>query len=38
MGLKEDKWKYYTDDNTLFLTITYRDDVELRYDQVKVEP
>jgi len=38
MGLKEDKWKYYTDDNTLFLTILYKDDVELRYDQTKVEP
>jgi len=38
MGLKEDKWKYYTDDNTLFLTILYKDDIELRYDQTKVEP
>jgi len=38
MGLKEDKWKYYHDDNSLFLTITYKDDVELRYDATKVEP
>jgi antitoxin component YwqK of YwqJK toxin-antitoxin module len=39
MGLMEDKWKYYEElDGTIFLTITYKDDVELRYDQVKVEP
>ncbi len=34
LGLKEDKWKYYTPDGVLFLTITYRDDVETKYDQV----
>jgi antitoxin component YwqK of YwqJK toxin-antitoxin module len=37
MGLMEDKWKYYNDDNTLYLTITYKDDVEIRYDATKVE-
>jgi antitoxin component YwqK of YwqJK toxin-antitoxin module len=38
-GLMEDKWKYYNElDGTIFLTITYKDDVELRYDQTKVEP
>jgi uncharacterized protein len=34
LGLKEDKWKYYTPDGVLFLTITYRDDVEIKYDAV----
>ncbi len=34
LGLMEDKWKYYTEDGALFLTITYRDDVELKYDAV----
>lgn len=34
LGLKEDKWKYYTPDGLLFLTITYRDDVEIKYDRV----
>jgi antitoxin component YwqK of YwqJK toxin-antitoxin module len=38
MGLMEDKWKYYTDDNSIFITITYKDDVEVRYDETKVEP
>lgn len=37
MGIKEDKWKYYTPDGNLYLTITYKDDVEIRYDAVKVE-
>jgi uncharacterized protein len=34
LGLKEDKWKYYTPDGELFLTITYRDDIEIKYDAV----
>ncbi len=39
MGLREDKWKYYDkDDGTIWLTITYRDDEEVRYDRTKVEP
>jgi uncharacterized protein len=32
LGLKEGKWKYYGEDGVLFLTITYRDDVETKYD------
>ncbi len=32
LGLMEDKWKYYSEDGALFLTITYRDDIELKYD------
>jgi uncharacterized protein len=36
LGLKEDKWKYYNEDGALFLTITFRDDVELKYDAVEV--
>jgi len=35
LGLKEDKWKYYLEDGELFLTITYRDDVEVKYDAVQ---
>ena len=38
MGLMEDKWKYYTPDGVLYLTITYRDDVEILYDSKKLEP
>jgi antitoxin component YwqK of YwqJK toxin-antitoxin module len=34
LGLKEDKWKFYTPDGVLFITITYRDDVEVKYDAV----
>jgi uncharacterized protein len=36
LGLMEDKWKYYSPDGTLFLTITYRDDVEIKYDAADV--
>ncbi len=35
LGLMEDKWKYYNPDGALFLTITYRDDVEMKYDAVE---
>ncbi len=35
LGLKQDKWKYYDEDGVLFLTITFRDDVETKYDAVK---
>lgn len=38
MGVMQDKWKYYDPDGTLFLTITYKDDVEIKYDAVKIEP
>lgn len=38
MGIKEDRWKYYTPDGNLYLTITFKDDVEIKYDAVKVEP
>jgi antitoxin component YwqK of YwqJK toxin-antitoxin module len=34
LGLMEDRWKYYSEDGSLFLTITYRDDVEIKYDAV----
>ena len=34
LGLMEDKWKYYSPNGDLFLTITYRDDVEIKYDAV----
>jgi uncharacterized protein len=35
LGLKEDKWKYYSEDGSLLITITYRDDMEVKYDSVK---
>jgi uncharacterized protein len=38
MGLKEDKWKYYTSEGSLFLTISYKDDVETHYDAVAIKP
>jgi antitoxin component YwqK of YwqJK toxin-antitoxin module len=38
MGLMEDKWKYYTSDGDLLITITFKDDVEIKFDAVKVEP
>jgi antitoxin component YwqK of YwqJK toxin-antitoxin module len=36
MGVMEDKWRYYDEQGNLFLTITYKDDVEVKYDAVKV--
>ena len=38
MGVMQDKWKYYGRDGNLFLVVTYKDDVEIRWDAVKVEP
>jgi len=35
LGLKEGHWRYFMPDGTLFLTITYRDDVETKYDAVE---
>lgn len=37
MGVMQDKWKYFDTDGNLFLTITYKDDVEVKYDAVTVE-
>jgi len=38
MGIMEDKWRYFDTDGNLFLTITYKDDIEVKYDAVKIEP
>ena len=37
VGRKEGDWKYYSEDGTLFLTILYKDDVEIKFDGVKVK-
>ena len=36
-GRKEGDWKFYNEDGTLMLTITYKDDVETKFDGVKVK-
>ena len=38
VGQKEGEWKYYSDDGFLYLTITYKNDVEIKFDGVKVVP
>lgn len=38
MGKKEGEWYKYNYDGTLFLIITYRDGVEIRYDGIKIKP
>jgi antitoxin component YwqK of YwqJK toxin-antitoxin module len=37
-GLKEGNWEFYDEDGFLFLTILYKNDIELRFDGVKVVP
>ena len=37
-GKKDGDWYKYNEDGTLFLTITYRNGIETRYDGVKVKP
>ncbi|HLG01978.1 MAG TPA: toxin-antitoxin system YwqK family antitoxin [Bacteroidia bacterium] len=36
-GRKEGDWRYYGEDGMLILTITYKDDVEVKFDGVKVK-
>ena len=38
MGKKEGDWLKYNYDGTLFLVITYREGIEVRYDGVKIKP
>lgn len=38
MGKKEKDWYLYNEDGTLFLIITYRSGIEIRYDGVKIKP
>jgi len=35
-GRKDGDWKYYDEDGLLILTITYKDDVEIKFDGVRV--
>jgi antitoxin component YwqK of YwqJK toxin-antitoxin module len=37
-GLKDGNWEFYDEDGFLFLTILYKNDIELRFDGVKVVP
>jgi antitoxin component YwqK of YwqJK toxin-antitoxin module len=38
VGRKECDWEYYNEDGSLQLTITYKDDQEIKFDGVKVRP
>ena len=38
VGRKEEDWEYFNEDGTLFLTITYKGDIEVKFDGVKVKP
>ena len=38
MGKKEGEWLKYNFDGTLFMIVTYREGVEVRYDGVKINP
>lgn len=38
MGKREGDWLKYNFDGTLFMIITYREGVEIRYDGVKINP
>jgi antitoxin component YwqK of YwqJK toxin-antitoxin module len=37
-GLKEGDWKFYDETGMLFLTILYKNDIEIRFDGIKVVP
>jgi antitoxin component YwqK of YwqJK toxin-antitoxin module len=37
-GLKEGEWKFYDETGLLFLTILFKNDVEVRFDGIKVVP
>jgi antitoxin component YwqK of YwqJK toxin-antitoxin module len=37
-GKREGNWFFYNEDGTLFLIITYRNGIEIRYDGVKIKP
>lgn len=38
IGRKEGNWEYYSEDGIKQLTILYKDDVEIKYDGVKIKP
>ncbi len=37
-GTKEGEWKFYDESGYLFLTILFKNDIEIRFDGIKVEP
>ncbi len=37
-GLKEGEWKFYDEAGFLILTILYKNDIEIRFDGIKVAP
>lgn len=37
-GMKEGDWNFYDEMGFLFLTITYRSDVEIKFDGIKITP
>jgi len=37
-GLKEGEWKFFDESGFLFLTILFKNDIEIRFDGVKVVP
>lgn len=37
-GLKEGDWHFYDESGFLFLTITFKNDIEVRFDGIKVTP
>ena len=38
VGRKDGDWEYFNETGVLFLTITYKNDVEIKFDGVKVKP
>ncbi len=38
IGNKDGKWEYYNPDGTILLTITFKNNREVKYDGVKVKP
>lgn len=37
-GMREGDWLFYDENGFLFLTITYRSDVEIKFDGIKITP
>jgi antitoxin component YwqK of YwqJK toxin-antitoxin module len=37
-GMKEGEWKFYDENGFLFLTILFRNDIEIKFDGIKVVP
>ena len=38
MGKREGEWYRYNYDGSLFLTTTYKNGIEIKYDGVKIKP